>query len=118
MNTRLLNSIEDFLASEVVPHEGKHFAGAGLIVTDDPNRNHHEGDVVVFSPFAGQISWLIYQMKSAFSDEIDLLNKLTFYPALGRAANAAMQAGLPEKEILRAILAGAKDFWSNRPLLD
>lgn len=115
MNTRLLASIEDFITSETIPHDGDLFSGAGLIVTDDPKRNREDGDVFVLSPFARQISWVIFQMKSVFSDEIDHLNKLTFYPALGRSANAAMQAELPENDVFRSIIAEAKNFWSNRP---
>lgn len=55
-------------------------------------------------------------MKSVFGDEIDFVNKLSFYPALGRAVIAAIQAGKSETDILLAIVAEAKDFWSNRPL--
>ncbi|MDZ4815386.1 MAG: hypothetical protein SGI71_03870 [Verrucomicrobiota bacterium] len=116
MNTTLLSSIEDFITSESVPRDGDLFAGAGLIVTDDPKRNRHEDDVFVQSPLARQISWVIFQMQSVFSDEIDYLNKRTFYPAMGRAANAALKSGLSEKDVLRAIIAEAKDFFlSNRP---
>ncbi len=116
MNARLLSSVEEFITTQQVPNDCDLFAGAGLIVTDDPNRNFHEGDVRVVSPLARQISWAVYQMKSVFTDEIDHLNKLTFYPALGRAAIAAIQAGKSDTEILKAIVAEAKDFWSNRPL--
>jgi hypothetical protein len=117
MNARLLSSVEEFIATQQVPSDGDLFAGAGLIVTDDPNRNHHEDDVLVVSPLARQISWTVYQMKSVFSDEIDHINKLTFYPALGKAAIAATQAGKPDLDILKAVVAEAKDFWSNRPLV-
>lgn len=116
MNARLLSSVEEYITTDQVPKDGDLFAGAGLIVTDDPNRNYHEGDVCVVSPLARQISWAVYQMKSVFSDEIDHLNKLTFYPSLGKAAIAATQASKSDAEILMAVVAEAKDFWSNRPL--
>jgi hypothetical protein len=116
MNARLLSSVSEFITAQQVPNDGDLFAGAGLIVTDDPNRDYHEGDLLVVSPSARQISWAVYQMKSVFSDEIDHLNKLTFYPALGKAAIAAAQAGKSDTEILMAIVAEAKDFWSDRPL--
>ncbi len=116
MNARLLSSVEESITAQQVPNDGNLFAGAGLIVTDDPNRNHHEDDIFVVSPLARQISWAVYQMKSVFSEEIDHINKLTFYPALGKAAIAAIQAGKSDAEILMAVLAEAKNFWSNRPL--
>jgi hypothetical protein len=116
MNARLLSSVEEFITAHQVPNGGDFFAGAGLIVTDDPNRNYNEGDVFVVSPLARQISWAIYQMKSVFSDEIDHLNKLTFYPALGKAAIAAAQAGKSDSDVLKAVVVEAKNFWSNRPL--
>ena len=116
MNARLLSSVEEFITAHQVPNGGDFFAGAGLIVTDDPNRNYNEGDVFVVSPLARQIIWAIYQMKSVFSDEIDHLNKLTFYPALGKAAIAAAQAGKSDSDVLKAVVVEAKNFWSNRPL--
>ena len=117
MNARLLTSVEDFIATQTIPTEGDLFAGSGLIVSDDPDRNRHESDVFILSPNARQISWVIYQMKSVFSDEIDHLNKLTFYPALGRAAIKAISDQRGDMEVLQAVIAEAKDFWSNRPLI-
>ncbi len=117
MNARLLSSVEEYITTGQVPNDGDLFAGAGLIVTDDPNRNHHDDDIFIVSPLARQISWAVYQMKSVFSDEIDHLSKLTFYPALGKAAIAATQASKTDAEILMAVVSEAKDFWSNRPLI-
>lgn len=116
MNPRILSSVEEFISNQTIPSNLDLFAGAGLIVSDDPQRNRSAEDVFVLSPQARQISWVIYQMKSVFSDEIDYRNKLTFYPSLGRAANRAIADRLTDSEVLRAIVAEAKNFWSNRPL--
>lgn len=116
MNARLLTSVEEFITTKQVPKDGGLFAGAGLIVAEDADRTHHEGDVLVVSPLARQISWAVFQMKSVFCDELDHINKLSFYPALGRAALGAIQAGKPDTEILMAVVNEAKDFWSNRSL--
>jgi hypothetical protein len=116
MNAQLLSSVEEVITAQKVPNDGDLFAGAGLIVTDDPNCKYNEGDVLVLSPLARQISWVVYQMRSVFSDEIDYLNKLAFYPALGRSAISVSQSGKSDTEILMAVVSEAKNFWSNRLL--
>lgn len=116
MNINLLTKVEETIRANQVPDDSELFAGAELIISDDPNRNHFPEDVFVLSPIARKISWVVFQMKEVFKDEIDYLNKLSFYPSLGRAANEAIQAGKSEQQILFAVVSAAKDFWSNRPL--
>jgi len=118
MNPALLHQVEQRIREDSVPTGGTHFAGADLIITDDPERSRHDGDVVVTSHFAGEISWVVGRMKEVFADEIDYINKLTFYPEIGRAARAAVESGASRTDILLAIVDAAKDFWSNRPLTE
>jgi hypothetical protein len=41
------------------PTDFPHFGGANLIITDDENRNHLEGDIVIYSIHASGLSWLV-----------------------------------------------------------
>jgi|GEM_PF-364118 len=116
MDLSLLNQVERRIREDSVPSGGKPWGGAGLIVTAEPGLPPVEGKVFVVSTYAGEISWVVFRMKEVFSDEIDYLNKHSFYPEMGRAALAAVSSGASRPEILLAVVSAAKDFWSDRPL--
>ena len=65
------------------PNNFPHFGGANLIITDDPNRNYHDGDIVVCSEHASALSWLVFELKEIYNNEIDYMNKYDFYPYIG-----------------------------------
>ena len=116
MDLSLLNQVELRIREDSVPSGGTPWGGAGLIVTAEPGLPPVEGKVFVVSSYAGEISWVVFRMKEVFSDEIDYLNKYSFYPEMGRAALAAVSSGASRPEILLAVVSAAKDFWSDRPL--
>ena len=65
------------------PKKHKHFAGAGLIITDDPTYTGHSDDVVICTPHAGALGWLVYELKEIYKEKIDYMNKYAFYPLIG-----------------------------------
>lgn len=65
------------------PKKHKHFAGAGLIITNDPGYTGHSDDIVICTIHAGALSWLVYELKRIFNDKIDYMNKYDFYPSIG-----------------------------------
>lgn len=65
------------------PKKHKHFAGAGLIITNDPSYTGHSDDLVICTIHAGPLSWLVYELKSIFNDKINHMNKYDFYPSIG-----------------------------------
>lgn len=116
MNIQKLNALEEAIEKTKFQPDGKNFAGANLIVSNNPVRKRYDHDEFVLTPHAEEVSWVIFELKTVFADEIDYLTKLGFYPALGRAANRAIQAGSELPAIQKAIVDEAKDFWSNRPI--
>ena len=60
----LLNKLRDTIDRGKFPRQNRHFGGADLIITDDPNRNLEEGKIVVITIHAGAISWLVVQLKN------------------------------------------------------
>lgn len=68
-----------------------HFGGANLIITDDTQRNYHEGDIVVCSEHASALSWLVVELKKIYNDEIDSMNKYDFYPYIGELINNTLK---------------------------
>lgn len=69
------------------PTDFPHFGGANLIITDDPKRNFHEGDTVIYSEHASALSWLVVQLKEIYNSELDYINKYDFYPSIGEMIN-------------------------------
>lgn len=72
------------------------FEGADIIITDDPKRDDMRGFSVctkVLTPLARELSWLIFQLKEIFSEELDYMNKFYFYPELANAAKVYVEAG-------------------------
>jgi hypothetical protein len=119
MNTTLLISTEETIANEIVPSQGKLFAGAHLIISKTPRPRgykHHDGDVIVISPYASEISWVVFQLKEIFAEDMDLLPgwKYEFYPSLGEAAIRAISQACDKRGILTNIVNTSKNLFSNR----
>ncbi len=70
------------------PKKHKHFAGAGLIITDDPTYTGHDDDIVVCTAHAGALGWLVYELKEIYNEKIDYMNKYAFYPLIGEIIKA------------------------------
>ncbi|EIM78102.1 hypothetical protein A3SI_04887 [Nitritalea halalkaliphila LW7] len=53
----------------------------------------------VVTPYARELSWVVFQLKEIFSKQLNYGNKYAFYGRLAEAANAALEqneaAGLP-----------------------
>ena len=72
----------------------ENFRGADIIVSDDPDcpsSNGWSDYIRVITPFCKEVSWLIFQLKEIFLEELDYINKYPFYGALAEAANAAVK---------------------------
>ena len=74
------------------PTDFPHFGGANLIITDDPNRNFHEGDLVIFSEHASALSWLVVELKRIYDSKLNSLNKYDFYPYIGELIQTSVNA--------------------------
>jgi hypothetical protein len=78
-----LDSLKTIVEQGKFPKEHKHFAGAGLIITDDPTYTGHVDDIVVCTQHAGALSWLVFELKSIYNKKLDHMNKYAFYPLIG-----------------------------------
>jgi hypothetical protein len=89
---RNLLSLKDKINSGQFPSEFPHFGGANLIITNDPNRNYHEGDVVVYTEHADAISWLVVELKKVYDSKLNSLNKYDFYPYIGELIQLSLNS--------------------------
>ena len=88
------------------PEHHELFAGADLIISDHEIESN--GEVVVVSKYAQEISDCVFALKEACSDWLDYLNKYEFYPRLGLTANAYLEKHNDLKGILLAMLDTAE----------
>ena len=91
--------------------ENRFFQGADLVLTDVPIKAapHH---VVVVTPYAEELSKLVFALQKIGDEVIDCFNKYEFYPALGEAALRAMaKPGASCRDILFAMLDAADGFF-------
>lgn len=78
-----LLSLREKIEKGQFPSDFKHFAGANLIITTDPNRKHFKQDVVICSPHASALSWLVIELKKIYDKDLNFRNKYDFYPEIG-----------------------------------
>lgn len=100
-----LDKLRAVIESGNFPNKFPEFGGANLIITNDKNRNYHEGDIVVFSEHAPALSWQVIQLKKIFDEEIDYMNKYDFYPSIGKLINQT----LTRQELLFEVMLNIVD---------
>lgn len=94
MDYKKLQNLENKISSGKFQQSKTLFGGANLIIKDielkTKYKNHHQQypqDVLVFTKHHKEFSWLVFQLKAIFGDEIDSLNKYVFYPMIGEIIN-------------------------------
>jgi hypothetical protein len=91
MNNPSVKSLREQIEKGHFPTDFPHFGGANLIITNDPNRNFHEADVVVYTDHAAALSWLVVELKKIYDDSLNFRNKYDFYPYIGQLIQASVK---------------------------
>ena len=86
------------------------FAGANLIITSDKNKRGKTQDVIVFSDNAKDLSCFVFKLKSFFEEELDYINKYSFYPHIGKLLNEAIGKELNVKEQMLFVIENMVGF--------
>jgi hypothetical protein len=93
------------------PTDYPHFGGANLIITNDPNRNFHEGDVVIYTDHAAALSWLVIELKKIYDLKLDYTNKYDFYPYIGNLIQSSVNANDDLFEIMLFVVEKIEEDW-------
>ena len=94
------------------PKKFPHFGGAKLIITDDPNRNFHKGDLVIFSEHASALSWLVVELKRIYDSKLNSLNKYDFYPYIGELIQSSVNANDDLFETMLFVVKKIEEDWN------
>jgi hypothetical protein len=89
------------------------FQGAGLIISEKEIETKDQKYVYVISEYAYYYSWLIFELKKIYYNEIDFLNKYEFFPLIGKTINEAINHNLPLKDSLLFTLENVEEIVDN-----
>ena len=106
-----ISNLKDLINSGKFPKEFSHFGGANLIITDDPNRNFHEGDLVIYTKHASALSWLVVELKKIYDFKLNSLNKYDFYPYMGELIQASVNANDDLFETMLFVVDKIEEDW-------
>lgn len=112
MNTLLLEQLHiTIAASSTLPQTEELFAGANLLIATRKDaaslKNHlknYPNDLLVVSASAKEFSWLVFQLKEIYADEIDAMNKFQFYSLIGRTILKGIEQQKNTSAIIKAVL--------------
>jgi hypothetical protein len=106
-----LLELREKINSGKFPTDFPHFGGANLIISNDPNRNFHEGDVVVYTEHASALSWLIIELKKIYDSKLNSANKYDFYPYIGDLIQASVNAKDDLFETMLFVIEKINEDW-------
>jgi hypothetical protein len=105
-----LRIVRDKIFKNKYPKKHIEFGGANLIITDQIDRNFHDGDILVYHPDAQSLSWLVYQLKSIFEDSIDAVNKYEFYGRIGELFLDCLNCEMTVRETMIYMIGWAEKW--------
>jgi hypothetical protein len=108
-----IKQLKDIINSGQFPSDFPHFGGANLIISNDPNRNYHEGDVVVYSEHASALSWLIVELKKVYDFKLNASNKYAFYPYIGELIQSSVKAHDDLFETMLFVVDRIEEDWGS-----
>lgn len=88
----LIEDLIKTISAGKFPKDFTHFGGANLIITNDPKRNYHEGDIVIYTEHAAVLSWLVVELKKIYDSKLNASNKYDFYPYIGELIQSSVNA--------------------------
>jgi hypothetical protein len=107
----MIGELRTKIKSGQFPTDFPHFGGANLIITNDPKRNFHEGDVVILTDHASALSWLVVELKRIYDSKLNSLNKYDFYPYIGELIQASVNANDDLFETMLFVVQKIKEDW-------
>lgn len=111
-----MDSLITTIAQEHYPLKHEEFGGAGIIVTDDPNRVGYTHDLVLYHPQGGTLAWFVFQLKDRFEMYVDASNKYDFYTTIAQSLRNYLEYGLTVKESMLMTLTKMDEIskdWDN-----
>ena len=109
-----ISNLKDLINSGKFPKEFSHFGGADLIITDDPNRNFHERDIVIYTKHASALSWLVFELKKIYDSKLNAANKYDFYPYIGELIQSSVNAYDDLFETMLFVVDKIEEDWGTK----
>lgn len=107
-----IEKLKSLIESGNFPTDFPHFGGANLIITNDPNRNYHEADIVVYTDHAAALSWLVVELKKIYNESLNFRNKYDFYPYIGQLIQASVKYNYDLFETMLIVVEKIEEDWN------
>jgi hypothetical protein len=111
-NIENLKKVREKVFTHKYPKKHQAFAGAGLIITDDPKKMGGS-EVIVYHRDAQSLSWLVFQLKEIFSDSLDYMVKYHFYETIGGIYNECLRHEMSVHETMIYMVGWAEKWISD-----
>jgi len=111
-NIENLKKVREKVFKHTYPKKHLAFAGAGLIITDDPKKMGGS-EVIVYHRDAQSLSWLVFQLKEIFSDSLDYMVKYHFYETIGGIYNECLRHEMSVHETMIYMVGWAEKWISD-----
>ena len=111
-NIENLKKVREKVFKHTYPKKHLAFAGAGLIITDDPKKMGGS-KVIVYHRDAQSLSWLVFQLKEIFSDSLDYMVKYHFYESIGGIYNECLRYEMSVHETMIYMVGWAEKWISD-----
>ena len=111
-NIENLKKVREKVFEHKYPNKHRAFAGAGLIITDDPKKMGGS-EVIVYHRDAQSLSWLVFQLKEIFSDSLDYMVKYHFYETIGGIYNECLRHEMSVHETMIYMVGWAEKWISD-----
>lgn len=109
-----LSELRKIIEERKFPNDSPEFGGANLIITKDRDRNYGSSDVVVYSEHASSLSWLVFELKEIYADELDYQNKYFFYPFIGEVINRTLVKQDMIQETMLTVIDEIEKKWGTK----
>lgn len=111
MDLKKLQNLENKISMGKIQQSKELFGGANLIIVNSaqkPNYKNHKQkypqDVLVFTDHPKEFSWLVFQLKDVFEEELDASNKYVFYPMIGEIINKGLKKEIAIQSIMFSVI--------------
>lgn len=102
------------IESGQIPIAHEHFAGTGLIITDNQQRRGGEDHIVICTKHAGAWSWFVFQLKRIFRSNLNHSTKCVFYHQIGTIIQSEFRSDGDLMDVMLTIVTEMEENFSSK----
>lgn len=105
------------IESGQIPVSHEHFAGTGLIITDNKQYKGGEDDIVICTNHAGAWSWFVFRLKHIFQSNLNHSTKCMFYHQIGTIIQSKFRSDGDLMDVMLTIVTEMEEKFPRKAVL-